>query len=303
MRISGQDHCEQSRWLWCGPYPRQKASPEGQDLGGARPHDATRLAKNDSRHCSGDNGAMKTTSHTNRPGLLDSLELETGSAPAWSVIWLHGLGADGSDFVPIVPQLMRDDWPAVRFVFPHAPMRAVTINNGARMRAWYDIREMDLTNRADEMGVLESIDQVEALITREAERGVPASNVLLAGFSQGGAVTLAVGLKRLVPLAGMVVLSAYLPLGTRALEALEQTTPAAAPTQPLFMAHGELDLVVPIAAGIASAKRMAALGFTPQWYAYQMAHQVCPEQINELGDWMTRRFVQKTEPALVTTVT
>lgn len=246
---------------------------------------------------------MKTSNYTNGAGILDTVEIEPATPPEWSVIWLHGLGADGNDFVPIVPQLLRRDWPAVRFVFPHAPVRPVTINNGARMRAWYDIREMDLTNRADETGVKESIDQVEALIAREADRGIPASNVLLAGFSQGGAVTLAVGLKRTVPLAGIVVLSAYLPLGASALDALEETTPAVARTQPLFMAHGELDPVVPITAGVGSAKRMAALGFKPEWHAYRMAHQVCAEQINDLGDWMTRRFAGLPEAAQARTVT
>ncbi|MBA3485912.1 MAG: carboxylesterase [Lysobacter sp.] len=240
---------------------------------------------------------MKTINYTNSPGILDTIELEPAAPPGWSVIWLHGLGADGNDFVPIVPQLVSDDWPAVRFVFPHAPMRAVTINNGARMRAWYDIRELDLANRADESGILESIDQVEALISREGERGIPASNVLLAGFSQGGAVTLAVGLKRTVPLAGMVVLSAYLPLGKSALDALAETTPDGARTQPLFMAHGEHDPVVPFVSGAASAKRMAALGFTPEWHAYRMAHQVCAEQINDLGAWMSRQFVKQAEAA------
>lgn len=262
-----------------------------------------RCARNDSRQSSGDNGSMKTISYNNTPGLLDTIELEPPTSPEWSVIWLHGLGADGNDFVPIVPQLIRKDWPPVRFVFPHAPVRAVTINNGARMRAWYDIRDSNLANRADESGVLESIDQVEALISREEQRGIPASNVLLAGFSQGGAVTLAVGLKRAVPLAGLVVLSAYLPLGPRALEALEETTPVAASSQPLFMAHGELDPVVPATSGVASARRMAALGFTPEWHAYRMAHQVCAEQIDDLAEWMTGLFSLQVEAARDRTVT
>src|SRR5690606_25624310 len=115
--------------------------------------------------------------------LLETIENETGHDPQWSVIWLHGLGADGNDFAPIVPELVRREWPAIRFVFPHAPMRAVTINNGVRMRAWYDIRDFDLANRADEQGVAESIVQIEALIEREQARGIPASRIILAGFS------------------------------------------------------------------------------------------------------------------------
>lgn len=233
---------------------------------------------------------MKTTTSTDRAGLLDAVEIETGSAPAWSVVWLHGLGADGHDFVPIVPELVRQDWPSVRFVFPHAPMRAVTINNGARMRAWYDIRDFDLANRADETGVVESVAQVEALVANEAERGIPPHRVLLAGFSQGGAVTLAAGLSREAPLAGLVVLSAYLPFHPQAIASLAETTAAGAVAQPLFMAHGQQDAVVPFAAGAASAGRLKALGFDTQWHAYPMAHQVCAEQIRDLGDWMTRRF-------------
>jgi len=234
--------------------------------------------------------AMTITTNTNRPGLLDTVELETGPAPEWTVLWLHGLGADGHDFVPMVPELVRGQWPAVRFVFPHAPVRAVTINNGARMRAWYDIRDFDLANRADAVGVVESVAQVEALIAREMERGIAPGNILLAGFSQGGAVTLAVGLGREVPLGGLVVLSSYLPFDARAVAAMAGTTSAAAATQPLFMAHGQHDPVVPFAAGAGGAARMRALGFETEWHAYPMAHQVCAEQIRDLGDWMTRRF-------------
>lgn len=220
------------------------------------------------------------------PALLETVEHETGPSPTWSVLWLHGLGADGNDFAPIVPELLRRDWPAIRFVFPHAPVRAVTINNGARMRAWYDIKDFDLANRADETGVLESIAQVEALVAREAVRGVPASRVLLAGFSQGGAITLATGLRREAPLAGLVALSSYLPMADR----LAREMPPAAATQPLFMAHGQHDTVVPYAAGELSAARLRGLGFAPDWHAYPMAHQVCGEQIRDLGDWLSERF-------------
>ena len=139
--------------------------------------------------------------------LLDTVEHETGIDPQWSVLWLHGLGADGNDFAPIVPELVRDGWPALRFVFPHAPVRAVTINGGARMRAWYDIRDFDLANRADAEGVAESVAQVEALVAREGERGIPPERLLLAGFSQGGAIALSAGLQRAAPLAGLVALS------------------------------------------------------------------------------------------------
>ena len=228
--------------------------------------------------------------------LLQTVEHETAPNPQWTVLWLHGLGADGHDFAPIVPELlMRDgrrrDWPALRFVFPHAPQRAVTINGGARMRAWYDIRSFDmngpdLANRADVQGVEESIGQVEALIAREAERGVPASRLLLAGFSQGGAITLAAGLRRHEPLAGLIGLSTYLPMHDRAAQQLA----ARAPSQPVFMAHGLQDPVVPHAAGEMSAALLRELGFAVDWHRYPMPHSVCAEEIRDLGDWMSRRF-------------
>jgi phospholipase/carboxylesterase len=223
---------------------------------------------------------------TPTPALLETIEHETGPSPAWTVLWLHGLGADGNDFVPLVPELMQRDWPAIRFVFPHAPVRAVTINNGVRMRAWYDIRDFDFASRADETGVLESIVQVEALIAREAARGVPASRVLLAGFSQGGAIALAVGLGRHSPLAGLIALSSYLPMADQ----LARAMPPAAATQPLFMVHGQHDPVVPYAAGEFSAARLRSLGFPVEWHAYPMAHQVCSEEIRDLGEWMSKVF-------------
>ena len=222
--------------------------------------------------------------------LLETIEHSTGAHPQWSVIWLHGLGADGHDFSPIVPELVRKDWPALRFVFPHAPVRAVTINGGARMRAWYDITSFgfdDLALRADSAGVAESVAQIEALIAREGERGVPPQRVLLAGFSQGGAITLAVGLARSQPLAGLIALSTYLPMTAQQAQA---SMAVQAATQPLFMAHGVFDPVVPPAAGEASAKTMQALGFAMQWRRYPMQHSVCAEEITQLGDWMTARF-------------
>jgi len=221
-----------------------------------------------------------------KAALLETIERETGADPRWSVLWLHGLGADGNDFVPILPELVRRDWPAIRFVFPHAPVRAVTINNGVRMRAWYDIRDFDLANRADEQGVLESIAQVTALIDREIARGVPASRIFLAGFSQGGAITLAAGLRRTEPLAGLVGLSTYLPGAQVAAAALVD----AAKAQPLFMAHGTQDPVVPFAAGEQSAAWLRAQGFDVEFHRYPMPHSVCMEEIRDLGDWMSRRL-------------
>lgn len=218
--------------------------------------------------------------------LLEAIERETGPNPRWAVIWLHGLGADGNDFVPLVPELVREEWPAIRFVFPHAPVRPVTINNGVPMRAWYDIRELDLANRADEQGVAESVAQVEALIAREVGRGIPASRIFLAGFSQGGAVTLAAGLRRSEPLAGLVGLSTYVPAAQSAQAALVD----GANRQPVFMAHGSQDPVVPYMAGKQSAGLLRRMGFDVDWHVYAMPHSVCAEEVRDLGDWFTARL-------------
>lgn len=217
--------------------------------------------------------------------LLPCVETQTGENPVFSIVWLHGLGADGNDFAPIVPELVDPVWPALRFVFPHAPVRPVTINNNVPMRAWYDIRDMDLANRADSQGVAESIEQVEALIAREGARGVPPSRVILAGFSQGGAITLAAGVSRAEPLAGLVALSTYLPLGEATLEPATQ----AARQQPIFMAHGSFDPVVPYSGGKRSRDALTRAGFEVQWQAYPMAHQVCAEQIADLRAWLGAR--------------
>ena len=220
--------------------------------------------------------------------LLETVEQDTGPNPRWSILWLHGLGADGNDFAPIVPELVRPDWPALRFVFPHAPVRPVTINGGVRMRAWYDIHDADLARRADEAGVNESIAQVEALVAREAARGVPAHRVVLAGFSQGGAITLAAGLARATPFAGLVALSSYLPMHDRAAQRLANGANA----QPVFMGHGTLDPVVPYAAGEASAQVLGSLGFRVDWHRYAMPHSVCLEEIRDLADWLSQRFAR-----------
>ena len=220
--------------------------------------------------------------------MLETVEQQTGAAPEWSVIWLHGLGADGHDFAPIVPELVRPHWPAIRFVFPHAPKRPVTINNGLPMRAWYDITSMDFRNRADATGVAESVAQVEELIAREQERGIPLERILLAGFSQGGAITLSVGLKRRQPLAGLVALSTYLPEVDAAVAQLADGATA----QPVFMAHGSGDPVIPVQIAEHSMQVLEGLGFDVQWHRYPMAHQVCAEEIHALGDWLQARFAQ-----------
>lgn len=220
--------------------------------------------------------------------LLETIERETGANPQWAVIWLHGLGADGNDFAPIVPELVRKHWPAIRFVFPHAPVRAVTINGGARMRAWYDIVGMDLASRADTAGVAESIAQVNALIEREVARGIPAERIIVAGFSQGGAVALSLGLRRSQPLAGLVAMSTYLPDPDNAGSHLA----AGATAQPVFFAHGSADPVVPLGLGEQSMAALRVLGFALQSHRYPMAHQVCGEEIKDLADWIEQRLQQ-----------
>ncbi len=217
------------------------------------------------------------------PRLPETIERETAPDPEWTVIWLHGLGADGNDFVPLVPELLRPGWPALRFVFPHAPVRPVTINGGMRMRAWYDIKEMTLTNRADVEGVRESIASVRALIAREDERGIAPGRILLAGFSQGGAVTLAAAANGLQA-AGFIALSTYLPMAP-------DTPPAAdAAKAPVFMAHGTFDPVVPVMAGQLGMQQMRALGFAVDWHVYPMQHQVSAEEIADLSAWLDVRL-------------
>ena len=221
------------------------------------------------------------------PKLLDVIEIETGKNPTASIIWMHGLGADGNDFVPIVGELGLDSAPAVRFVFPHAPMRPVTINNGYVMRAWYDVSFGDLegkSRRADEEGVRQSQAQIQALIEREEKRGVAAESVLLAGFSQGGAIALHTGLRHPRKLAGVMALSTYLPLG----ESLPVEASAANKSTPIFMAHGLFDPVVPLMMGAGSMTFLTGLGYSVEWHQYPMQHSVCAEEIQDIGAWLSK---------------
>jgi len=218
--------------------------------------------------------------------LLPTVENETAASPAYSVIWLHGLGADGHDFAPIVPELVSPQWPALRFVFPHAPVRPVTVNGGMPMRAWYDIYAFDLVARQDEAGMRASIAQVEALIAREQERGVPSERILLAGFSQGGAIALAAGLRHAQKLAGIIALSTYLPLAG----SLAAERSAANAAVPIFWGHGTLDPVVVLQRGLDSRTALEALGYHVAWHTYPMPHAVCPEEIVDLRHWIGERL-------------
>ena len=218
--------------------------------------------------------------------MLETIEHETRPDPEWSVIWLHGLGADGHDFEPIVPELVARNWPAIRFVFPHAPVRAVTINGGMRMRAWYDILGSEIAARQDEAGVRDSVAQVDKLVEREALRGIPAERIVLAGFSQGGAIVLAAGLRHPQRLGGIVALSTYLPIADRG----DGEFSAANRGVPLFMAHGSADPVVPQSLGAMSRDFLRSRGYAVEWHSYPMPHSVCAEEIADLARWLTLRF-------------
>jgi phospholipase/carboxylesterase len=217
---------------------------------------------------------------------LPAIEHETAANPTHSVIWLHGLGADGNDFAPIVPELVDPAWPALRFVFPHAPVRPVTINNGMSMRAWYDITGFDLESRQDEAGIRASIAATEALIAREHERGVPSERIILAGFSQGGAIALSAGVRHAQTLAGIVALSTYLPISATVVAERD----AANATTPIFWGHGTADPVVVLPRGTDSRDLLRGLGYTVDWHTYPMAHAVCADEINDLRHWLGQRL-------------
>jgi phospholipase/carboxylesterase len=221
------------------------------------------------------------------PALLETIELETGANPAAAVIWMHGLGADGNDFVPIVKELDLSGAPAIRFIFPHAPMMPVTINNGYVMRAWYDVSFGDLegrTKRADERGVRRSQAQIGQLIKRETDREIPSENIVVAGFSQGGAIALQTGLRYPHRLAGVMALSCYLPCA----DSLATEAASANAKTPVLIAHGTQDPVVPYAMGKNSSDMLVKAGYAVEWHDYPMQHSVCLEEVRDIGAWLTR---------------
>ena len=214
---------------------------------------------------------------------VDAIEIETGPDPDAAVIWMHGLGADGSDFVPIVPVLGTLPR-STRFVFPHAPMQPVTINAGYVMRAWYDIKSLDIDRREDEAGVRASHEIVAALVARERSRGIDTGRLVLAGFSQGGAMALFTGLRLTQRLAGIMALSTYVPV---AASLASEANPANAGT-PIFMAHGTEDSVVPHRLGTGSRDLLRKLGHDVEWHEYPMPHAVCAEEIADIAAWLAR---------------
>lgn len=213
---------------------------------------------------------------------LEAIEHETGGQPGATIIVLHGLGADGNDFVPIVRELDLSAVGTVRFVLPHAPAIPVTINGGYVMPAWYDILGADLAKREDEAGLRLSRDSIESLIAREKARGIPANRIVVAGFSQGCAMALLTGLRHAERLAGIVGLSGYLPLA--ATTAAERSDANAA--TPIFLAHGKMDAVVPLDRAVASRDLLRSMGHDVAWHEYPMAHSVCMEEIADLNQWL-----------------
>ena len=215
---------------------------------------------------------------------LEVIELESGKKPTISIIVLHGLGADGTDFVPVAQELKLDPVGEVRYVFPHAPVMPVTINGGMSMRAWYDIVGTEIDRRVDERGLRTSQAMVEALIEREIERGTEAARIVLMGFSQGCAMTLMAGLRFGQRLAGLVGLSGYLPLAA----VTETERHSANRDTPIFLAHGSADQVIPIARATASRDALKALGHPVEWHEYPMPHSVSAEEIADLNRWLLK---------------
>jgi phospholipase/carboxylesterase len=216
--------------------------------------------------------------------ILPHITFDSGKLPQHSIIWLHGLGADGEDFVPVAQQM---ELPlAVRYIFPHAPKQAVTINGGFVMRSWYDIRADQLNVQQDAEGIRASQAEIEKLIAQEKQRGVAAENIFLAGFSQGGAVVLQTGLRHAEKLGGILALSCYLPLA--------ETFPAEqsneANNTPLFMAHGRADPIVPYSLGKSSAKMLIEAGYQVDWHEYPMEHSVCMEEVSDIAAWLGQKL-------------
>jgi phospholipase/carboxylesterase len=214
---------------------------------------------------------------------LDHVELVTGAEPRGTVVWLHGLGADGWD---LVRELPLPDGLRLRFVFPHAPERAVTINNGHRMRAWYDISQSDIARVPDEKGIRESQAQVEALVARERDRGIAPERIVLAGFSQGGAIALQAGLRSKERLGGIVALSTYLPLE----DSLDREASPANQATPIFMAHGTQDPVIPLQLAQKSQETLRTRGYAVEWHTYPMPHSVSAEEVRDLAAFLARVY-------------
>lgn len=222
--------------------------------------------------------------------LPETVEVASGASPEGSVIWLHGLGADGHDFEPIVPELGLAGRLSLRFVFPHAPMRPVTVNAGMTMRAWYDVLTLERGGPQDEAGIRESGHLLEMLIEREHGRAIPYDKIVLAGFSQGGAIALHAGLRYPQRLAGLLALSTWLPLHDSFASEVQNNPEAQSRDLPIFMAHGSFDPMLPMQLGQQSCKTLEDAGYKVEWHDYPMAHAVCPEEIADIRRWLLSVF-------------
>ena len=214
------------------------------------------------------------------------MEVAGGEQPLGTVIWLHGLGADGHDFEPIVPELRLSGEIELRFVFPHAPVRPVTINAGMSMRAWYDVISLDRSGPQDEAGIRESSETLVRLIEHEHERGISYDRIVLAGFSQGGAIAMHTAMRYPNKLAGLMVLSSWMPLESTLDAEVVQAARSQPRDLPVLMVHGSFDPILPIAVGQHARELMGQAGFTVQWHDYPMAHAVCAEEIAEIRKWL-----------------
>lgn len=217
--------------------------------------------------------------------MLETVEVETGAAPTCAVIWLHGLGADGHDFEPLVPHLLWPGAPAIRFVFPHATIRPVTVNGGMSMRAWYDIVSIDGDRAHDETGIRQSMAQTQELIAHQVARGIAADRIVLAGFSQGGAIAIQVALRQQPPLAGLMALSTYLLLADQL-----KSDASLVSKLPAFMAHGQMDPMVPYAMGENAANTLRELGCEVSWHSYPIQHSVSMDEIRDISAWLQQRL-------------
>ncbi|MDC8446604.1 MAG: dienelactone hydrolase family protein [Nitrosomonas sp.] len=214
--------------------------------------------------------------------LLSTVEIETGPGPAHAILWLHGLGADGNDFVPIINELTVSSKKPIRFIFPHAPERPVTINGGYVMRAWYDIYGANIGASEDETGIRTSQKAIDALIENELRRGIASTRIVLAGFSQGGAMALQAGLRQQSKLGGIMALSCYLPLSA----SLHHEAQPANTATPIFMAHGTHDAIVPITLAISSKEKLLRAHYAVEWHEYSIEHSVCSQEIDDIDQWL-----------------
>ena len=213
---------------------------------------------------------------------MEYIEINPSAPPAYVVIWLHGLGADGHDFEAIVPELKLPETLPVRYLFPHAPLRPITVNMGMVMRGWYDIVEPDVSRKVDQTGIEESAAQLAELIQREIVTGMSSERIVLAGFSQGGVIVLHAGLRFESPLAGILAMSTYCPT----LASLEQVSRTANQHTPIMMAHGRYDPLIPAALGKTARDGLIDRGYAVQWHEYPIQHEVCTEEIRQVRDWM-----------------